>query len=474
MEMVFQLSNLFVLPFWLLMVLAPHWRVTRRLMESALPVVVLAALYAALVVPRIGPLWGEISHPSLKAMARLLGSPVGTTIAWAHFLTFDLFVGRWIYFDSQKRHFSPWIIGPILFLTLMFGPLGYLVYALFRALTSDRTPVQRAALDWLRGAFNMALGWNQPLAFLTAASLLGFAAAVIGVLVDPRVITGAPAWLKPAKFLVSAAIYGGTLAWLLRHVHNRPRLVSRVAWFTTVGLAAELIIIGGQAACGTTSHFNTATPLDALLWDAMAFFIVVVWVAGLVTATALLRQSDEKTLFSASLRLALTVTLFGMAQGFLMPPLGRHTVGAPDGGPGLPIVGWSTAAGDLRVGHFFGLHALQVIPLLGWVLRQLALTTEQRLSLLRIGVSVYAGVVMLVTWQALRGQSLVRPDALTLSALGGLLVFALAAVLLTVPKLVLQVEFLRGTGKVTDPIATAEGVRCGDRSVTADDVPTAV
>src|SRR5918993_5792163 len=64
---------------------------------------------------------------------------------------------------------------------------------------------------------------------LTATGLLMLAAlavALVGLVVDPRVITGAPAWLKPAKFAVSIAIYGATLLWMLTFIPDRPRLVA--------------------------------------------------------------------------------------------------------------------------------------------------------------------------------------------------------------------------------------------------------
>jgi hypothetical protein len=100
---------------------------------------------------------------------------------------------------------------------------------------------------------------------------------------------------------------------------------------------------------------------------------------------------------------------------------GSHTIGALDGGPGLPVLGWSTVAGDLRIGHFTGLHALQLLPLLGWLLdRSARWTDRQRRRLVRIVGVGYLGVVVLLTWQALRGESLVHPGTLTLLFLAGL------------------------------------------------------
>jgi hypothetical protein len=139
MDTVFQLSNLLVMPFWLLMILLPHWRWSRRIMASLWTAVPAALLYAILVVPNLLGLLGELANPTLDAIAALLGTPSGATIGWVHFLAFDLFVGRWAYLDSRTHGFSAWLVSPILFLVLMFGPLGLLLYLGLRDLLLRRT-----------------------------------------------------------------------------------------------------------------------------------------------------------------------------------------------------------------------------------------------------------------------------------------------------------------------------------------------
>lgn len=128
MENIFQLSNLFVMPFWLLMIFLPNWSWTKRIMGSLWVVVPAALLYAVLVVPGIPSLFGDLMNPSLGRMSELLGTPEGATIGWAHFLAFDLFVGRWAYLDSRERTLSAWIASPTIFFILMFGPFGLLLY----------------------------------------------------------------------------------------------------------------------------------------------------------------------------------------------------------------------------------------------------------------------------------------------------------------------------------------------------------
>jgi hypothetical protein len=140
METIFSLSNLLVMPFWLLMILLPHWRWTQRIMRSLWTVVPAALLYAFLAVPSLPALLGELANPSLATIAPLLGTPEGATIAWIHFLAFDLFVGRWIYLDSRQRNLSAWLVSPILFFVLMFGPLGLLLYLTYRAISRKAAP----------------------------------------------------------------------------------------------------------------------------------------------------------------------------------------------------------------------------------------------------------------------------------------------------------------------------------------------
>jgi hypothetical protein len=114
------------------------------------------------------------------------------------------------------------------------------------------------------------------------------------------------------------------------------------------------------------------------------------------------------------------------------PVIGAHTVGLEDGGPGLPIVGWSTDGGDLRVAHFVGLHALQVLPLLGWLLTTYApvwISPKARARIVGAAGALWLALTLLVFWQALRGQPLIRPDQATLSALLGSLAVALLSVI---------------------------------------------
>jgi hypothetical protein len=117
-----------------------------------------------------------------------------------------------------------------------------------------------------------------------------------------------------------------------------------------------------------------------------------------------------------------------MENGQTLTTFGAHSVGVEDGGPGLPLVGWSTIGGDLRVAHFIGLHGLQVLPLLALALvRVPRFRAAQRRNLVWVAGLGYLGLIGLTTWQALRGQSVIAPDALTLAAGGALAAIVAAA-----------------------------------------------
>jgi len=132
MATLFDASFLLVAPFWLLMIALPGWRVTQRVIASPWIAAPAAAVYLALVLPGLPGVLGAVSSPSLETIAPLLGTPEGATVAWVHFLAFDLFVGRWVYLDARERGITPWLTSPLLLLTLMLGPTGLLGHLLVR------------------------------------------------------------------------------------------------------------------------------------------------------------------------------------------------------------------------------------------------------------------------------------------------------------------------------------------------------
>jgi hypothetical protein len=120
----FNIANIFVVPFWLLMIFLPNWKVTRRVMESYLPFVILAGAYLYLFVSSITPENAQaLSNPQLADIASFFADETAAATGWIHFLVMDLFVGRWIYWEGQKT--GIWTIHSIA-LCLFAGPLGLL------------------------------------------------------------------------------------------------------------------------------------------------------------------------------------------------------------------------------------------------------------------------------------------------------------------------------------------------------------
>ena len=253
-----------------------------------------------------------------------------------------------------------------------------------------------------------------------AMAALVLVTAALAVL-DQRELLGAPLWFKPLKFSLSIMLYGAALAWMLSRLPGRG--MWRAGWIIVAGAALEMVIIVGQATRGVRSHFNDDSAFDVALYSIMGATIAVVWLATVAIALRFLRERSDDPVTTSAVRLGLVVGLAGMAVGFLLSANGGHAVGVPDGGPGLFFVGWSTTGGDLRIGHFVGMHALQLLPLLAAGLAALApgrLDEAARVRIVQIAAAAYAGLVVLVTWQALRGQPLLAPDAVTLAALGAL------------------------------------------------------
>lgn len=302
----------------------------------------------------------------------------------------------------------------------------------------------------MTAATSRTAGWQRPMLVLAGAMAVAMVGSAIGIVVDDRVLLGSPIWLKPFKFAVSMALYGLAWSWLYSLLTRGRRLASAVSTLVVACLVVEYVVIVAQVVRGRPSHFNVSTPLDSTLWAVMGVSIVVLWLGTFVLTAQVLRAGVADPGVRAGIRVGAVIALVGLALGFLMTSptgaqlagmqagiaptaIGAHTVGLPDGGPGMPLTGWSTVGGDLRIPHFVGMHALQLLPLVAMGLGllgarggRLADPATRRRVVLVLG-SGYAGLVALVTWQAERGQPLIHPDGWTLGALAVLVAAVTAA-----------------------------------------------
>lgn len=292
----------------------------------------------------------------------------------------------------------------------------------------------------VRGVF----GWHRPLMAFAAFATVVMAIAAVGLVVDDRVLVGSPIWAKPLKFSFSFGLYAVTWAWMHSLQRRQVRLGRFLGTFAAVACTLEVAVVLVQTIRGHRSHFNVATPFDTAMWTIMGSSIVTLWVVNLIGTILLMRERHIDRPAMLALRLGALITLAGMTVAFLMtwgteeqlanPPLtiiGSHSVGVPDGGPGMAVTGWSTTGGDLRVPHFVGIHGLQLVPLFAVALGLLmAAAPRLRDELVRVRLvwtfaGAYTGVFVIVSWQALRKQPLLSPDVLTVGA-SGLLVAGIA------------------------------------------------
>lgn len=275
---------------------------------------------------------------------------------------------------------------------------------------------------------------HRPLTFVSmicAVATIGVGAAYF---LDTREILGVPVWEKPLKFLISTAVYGLTFSWFSSLVSRGRKAVWWLGTVMATALVVELIIIVGLAAAGRTSHFNVSTPFHLAMWSVMATAIATLWVVAFLVGVFLWNSRRIEPLLRSGIRWGLAIGLAGMGLAFTMTPpqsqqiedwngvAGAHTVGALDGGPGIPFLGWSTVAGDLRIAHFIGLHALQVFPLLAVLLSSRAIGFAAHNAILHATGVAYSLIVLVTYFQALMGQSVVAPsqEIIALASLSGL------------------------------------------------------
>ena len=239
------------------------------------------------------------------------------------------------------------------------------------------------------------------------------------MLFDSTQILGINRWIKPIKFSTSSAIFLLIVAVYLFYLKGFGTSQKIIAWGTIAIMIAEVFLIIMQSARGTTSHFNVSTGFDGLVYAGMGLMIVTNTLL-IVYLTILYFRADFElpNAIIWGMRLGLIVFLLGSIQGGYMSSQIGHAVGAVDGGAGLPFVNWSTIGGDLRVAHFLGLHALQIIPLFAVAL----VYFQSRISIIKptiftvIFALLYFGAFSLLFVQALLGKPLLKSETKVLQS----------------------------------------------------------
>ncbi|MFC9898425.1 hypothetical protein ACFVMC_32445 [Nocardia sp. NPDC127579] len=273
-----------------------------------------------------------------------------------------------------------------------------------------------------------------------------------GLLVDDRMLLGESVWVKPLKFGFAFALYGLTLAWLLALPHRGSRATW---WLGTVFAVTGFVDVGFiavQAARGTYSHFNNhdTDTVNTIGQQIFMSGVPGLFFANLFIVLILAWQKLLDRPITRAIHAGLALAVLGMLQAYLMGFTGTQRVLDSEGNSveliaghtvldpasrteaarddaGMPILGWSTIGGDLRIPHFVGLHGIQVLLLavvaLTWLAPRYAwLRTENtRAALIGVLALGYTGLFAMTFLQAMRAQPLIHPDATTLAGYGGVL-----------------------------------------------------
>jgi hypothetical protein len=251
------------------------------------------------------------------------------------------------------------------------------------------------------------------LAGTAVAHLLLASVGGVLLLAEAPAILGVHAALKPTKFALSIGVFLATAAVLVPRLSLSPLGRTCLAATLSFTMVVEMIAILVQAARGTTSHFNQTTPFDHIIWNVMGAAIVVacvamLWAAVVATWRPLLDLEGRPLPPALALgwRAGLWIFQLSALTGFMMGGRSAHSVGGSDGGPGLPLVNWSTTHGDLRVSHFIALHAWQLLPLLASLVGRTPLGPRMGVALVAAASVVVVGFCLGTLAQAQLGRPL--------------------------------------------------------------------
>jgi hypothetical protein len=272
--------------------------------------------------------------------------------------------------------------------------------------SADPAPVL-PSLRMDRGKTAAALALGTMLFF---AALLPVTASAY--LMDDRLVNGIKVWIKPLKFELSLSIHFLTLALMLFLLSQKARGSRLVRWTISAAAAsgiAEIAYIALQSARGRASHFNIETPIEAALYPLMGIGALILTIAPIIVGVQIWRSGRADIGAGLKRGAVLGLVLGGIATiitaGFMSSSIivetGRWVDGMRNDSHGIPLMGWSGTGGDLRVPHFFALHVMQSLPVLGLMADRWA--KGRQFFVVNAGVVIWLLIVCGTFWQAVSG-----------------------------------------------------------------------
>lgn len=244
---------------------------------------------------------------------------------------------------------------------------------------------------------------NELLYWFGLICLAGAVVCLIMTFVSTKQVLGINEWFKPLKFFLSTVLFSWTMGWLMTYL-NEEKKVTIYSWVVILVLAFELIYIAWQAAKGELSHFNINSAFNGFMFSLMgiAISLMTAWTGYIAFLFFQKSFPDLPIAYVWGIRLGLVLfVIFAFAGGIMAAKLSHNVGGDMSASKGLPLLNWSKQFGDLRVAHFFGMHALQILPMLSFYI------SKTKFSIILIAV-VYATLVTASLLQALNGKPLIK------------------------------------------------------------------
>ncbi len=209
------------------------------------------------------------------------------------------------------------------------------------------------------------------------------------------------AWYKPFKFAFSTFLFSWSMAWFCHYLIGFNAIYFSISTILLLGF--EIVYIAIQAGRGQLSHYNLSSPFYTAMYSMMAIAasVVTLYTAYICYLFFTSPIAPIPHYYLWAIRLSLILFVVFSFEGFVMGSRLNHSVGGVNENSSLFIVGWSKTVGDLRVAHFVGMHALQLLPLISFYVLKNTKST--------FAVAILYGLLAVSTFrQAMRGKPLIK------------------------------------------------------------------